>query len=365
VLRFLRNAISKLHSSPADHLLDFRSSDVDGAGPVGPTEGYFQLQISEMFLSKDRKWWNGIVPSIQGEVRLLYGQEIVGLPCMVGPGRFSSNTTRISFTDQPLTDWLPYNDGTIEIRLALTAVKQINYLEKSLDALDKVAALVNVPQVSAVLTVARTVADVADDVMAPEDEDDLRPVLAVEFSLSADDPRSPVEASSFVILNSSDSKYSETDFEIRDGELYRDGQHFVGCDYMVVRLLTKRTKVWRTIPAIDAAIDAAVAKAATGTRQQAVALLYAAQAVVLDCVDLSLSDQERVVGEIWDHYNKHVPTNAQAPRGTPVVEELEAVIVQEIPDPRAGPGRGREGVVPETTGSKRRPERRLGVATVI
>lgn len=194
MLKYLKRAAAWLYSSPADHLLDFRLQDSNRNGAVGAGAGYFQLQVSEMFLSKDRKWWNGIVPSIQGEVRLIHGTEVVGLPCMVGPGRFSSNTTRVSFSDQPLTDWLPYADGTIEIRLALTAVKQVNYLEQSLDALDKVAALVNVPQVSAVLEVARTVADVADDVMAPEDEDDLRPVLAAQFSASADDHRNPVES---------------------------------------------------------------------------------------------------------------------------------------------------------------------------
>lgn len=119
-------------------------------------------------------------------------------------------------------------------------------------------------------------------------------------------------------MNAPAGKFAENEFEIRDGELYRGSEQFAGCDYMVVRILTKTEKVWRTIPSIDKAIDAAVAKGTSGKRDQAVALLYAAQAVVLDCEDLSFSDQERVVNAIWDHYNSHVPTNAKAPRGSSI-----------------------------------------------
>ena len=108
-------------------------------------------------------------------------------------------------------------------------------------------------------------------------------------------------------------------------------------------------KAWRSIPEIDDAIDKAVNTGTTGTRAQAIALLYAAQAVVLDCDDLSPADQERVVNEVWDHYNKHVPTDKIAQRGSSL-EDLP-----DIPEPGADAsnGNGTLGGAVETVGTGR------------
>jgi hypothetical protein len=304
-----------LRGSDADHLV-FKWIPHEEATPVERGKGYYQLQIGEMFLAKDRSWWQGIAPSVQGALITDVGQTKVTLPLMVGPSELSRQANAVVMRDQPLTTWIPYNSGSLEVELVLVGVKTVNYLERAVDAVTEISKLLAVPQLSQALGIADAVVKLGDKLLTPEAPGDLRATLAAEFSMAAEDPSNPVQSGYLAVLNTGDKTDPDLKSRLKvvDGELHTDSGHLTDFDYLLIRVLTSpKAKDWRDLSAVLEPFNKAVEKGQGGNAEQAKAMLYAAQNAGWRSADLSRQYAATVGQEILASYNEQVPDTQITP----------------------------------------------------
>jgi hypothetical protein len=115
--------------------------------PLRPDEHYFQVRISELFLSYRQQWLSNYDPLLVVISEFIYGSQTVVLPVVLGPlllGRQMRKTAGgMLFLDSRAAGWHPYRGGPLNISAMLCRVRcesqtrsQVRLIERIAGALD-------------------------------------------------------------------------------------------------------------------------------------------------------------------------------------------------------------------------------------
>jgi hypothetical protein len=110
--------------------------------PLVPNKHYLRLWLADMYLAKDRQWFQNEFPAVHTSIGLKFGRDSVKISHVtdgvgqVGPG-FQG--------DYALTDLIPFGGGTVEIQSALLALQGTNFLKESIGILKDFSGLVAAP----------------------------------------------------------------------------------------------------------------------------------------------------------------------------------------------------------------------------
>ena len=163
----LLEALSNLFDKDAEHLY---AGWVDPArvdrqlnpAPLQAGLHYVRLWLAEMHLKDEVKWMQTLQPVVHSLARFDFGDRPVEVPNVADPSRLGAQSVQSSAViarNFQLTPTLPFNGGTFTLEAGLLALPGgDNYLKSFLDVMGKFAGLLNVPQLSAALSVAQPLA---------------------------------------------------------------------------------------------------------------------------------------------------------------------------------------------------------------
>jgi hypothetical protein len=121
--------------------------DSPAAEPLRPDEHYFQVRISELYLSYRQQWLSNYDPLLVVISEFVYGQQVVALPVVLGPlllGRQMRKTAGgMLFLDSRAAGWHPYRGGPLTVAAMLCRVRResqtqahVRLIERTAGALD-------------------------------------------------------------------------------------------------------------------------------------------------------------------------------------------------------------------------------------
>ncbi len=120
---------------------------IDGGSAAGgrfrPDEHYFQVQMSELYLTFERQWFANYDPLLLVISEFLYDTRPVALPAVVGPALLSQQMRKsaegLLFFDQRMAGWHPYCGGPLTIAVALCRVPREPYTRSLLRMIERAA----------------------------------------------------------------------------------------------------------------------------------------------------------------------------------------------------------------------------------
>ena len=263
---------------------------------------YFRIWLTEMSLKRDRDWFSSWHPAVHSLIRFQFGTEVIDLPNIVGerglPGVDADHLDRSVSLNHAMTSLIPFNGGVVEVTAALLAMQGKDYLKGFIGVLSNFAGLLNVPQLSAALTVAGPVATGIQEVLGGSNGDmhlglhqsyvhkggganELKPgyfvaVLATEANLAP---------SSLCVVND----------RLRVGQDPDHNQPFEGFAYLLFRVQKETIRDdWEGLVSIMGPFEAAIDALGDGAPELADARFRAALAATLKSPDLTQADRRRV-----------------------------------------------------------------------
>ncbi|MGA9275520.1 hypothetical protein [Ilumatobacter sp.] len=322
-------------ATPAEKLLYGRVDDVVGwdhdPEPVKPGTAYMQFWLQEMWLQDERSWLDHFAPLVYSVVKLRFGDEEVEIPATLGDFRFAGSddlrhlqgTLRANY---PMTPPLPYNGGVVELSAALVGVQTQNGLKEMITAMDQLAKVLAVPQLSAVVGVAGPVANTLDSVLGHGQQE-----LALGVHQAFNHGGTDQLRSGYYLAARHDGGPEALDhFTVRDGALCwkRDGFPLVReFDYMLFRLelLPERDDLEYVASIFDwmgKAEEAAVAEHMDDARQ----FLRQASLAAWKSLDLTAADRRRVPAALQARFIEFLQAMGIAGDGASVNDEPAKVV---------------------------------------
>src|SRR2546428_8691346 len=164
----LFQALSELFNRKAGKFIytSLSPSQVTNGGPeprpMLADQDYLRLWLTEMFLSDDRRWCRNVYPVVHSLVKLTFGGQSLELPYVGGPLNIQeinvNNLSRAISLNHQLTTLVPFNGGTVELEAGLLALPGDDVVGGLLKILGDFAGLLIIPQLTAAVQIAQTVA---------------------------------------------------------------------------------------------------------------------------------------------------------------------------------------------------------------
>lgn len=332
---FRRNASRYLYVAiPPDHA---RGGQQDGDALVAGRD-YFRLWLAEMSLKRDRDWFKTWHPAVHSLVHFQFGSQLVDVPNIVGEQRLrnvdAAHLERGISLNYPLTTLMPFSGGVVEVTAALLAMQGQDYVKRFIKVLSDFAALVAVPQLSAVLMVAEPVATGIEELLGGNDGEmhlglhqtyvhkggganELNPayftaILATEAEI---DP-----ATLWVV-----------DDRLRRGRTMEHSEPFEGFAYMLLRVQKETVRDdWEGLTSFMQPFDTSIKELSAGRREWADASYQVAIAAVLSSADLTRADRRRVARVLFERFQEAKDLGlGAAPAWGSLTADVEAIPVEE------------------------------------
>jgi hypothetical protein len=282
--------------------IDPQQVTIAGKSPVkAAAEAYYiRLWINEMFLRKDREWFTTRYPLAYSLISLKFGDRMVDFANVSGKNKLEINQPdlgRSILTNFPLTPLLPFRGGTAEIDCGLVSMQAADILKSFAGVVSSFAAKVNVPQVSAVVDIA---ASVADGLQALLGAGEAITKLHVHETFTAGSAGASLQ-SGFIFLSEKPDGVIDakqlwiTPEGIRYGASARSADPLDPQDYLLLEIEVAETRDdWESISYLSKPFLAALDARDEGNEDKANLLLAQAIRAARHSVDLTQNDRKRV-----------------------------------------------------------------------
>lgn len=266
-----------------------------GLRPVAE-QHYLRLWMSELYLRNDRKWFTTRFPLAYSMVGLQYGDQKSEIANVSGRNRFEitqADLGRSVLRNYPLTPLLPFRGGTVELDCGLVSMEATNLLRSFAGVVSDLASKLNVPQLSAVVSIADSIASGVQELLGAGGA---QTVLYAHDGYTAE-----TLASGYTLLSalSQNQLRAErlwiTPDGIRQGV---DGDSLSTLDpedFMLLRVeVATQRDDWRELVAIRDPFDRALDARITGETDKASMLIRQALGAAIRSADLTRLDRTRV-----------------------------------------------------------------------
>lgn len=278
--------------------------------PVAPGTRYIQLWLEEMWLKRAREWLNEFYPMAYSVTTVQFGDATVTLPTSLGEFSFDgdhdfSNLSRALRVNYAMTPVLPYNGGIVELRAALVSIRHAAGLKDAISAVNQFSKLLNVPQLSAVVSVAGPFADTLDALLVGGRQG-LILGLHQSFKHGGEEE---IEAGYYITANKEDVRFSDL---VVDNGLLRwkaSRQQVREFDYMLFRLeVSAERDDYHGLKAIyDPMVEAenAAKRGDTGL-DEAKAWVTTAKLAAWRSLDLTAADRKRMPAVLQQEFDDYL-----------------------------------------------------------
>lgn len=302
------------HAFEPDHL------DVD-ARPALLEAGrhYFRLWLCEMYLNRSVDWFQTWHPAVHSLIRFRFGTQELDIAHIAGafniPEFKPNSLEHIIPLNYEMTTLMPFNGGTVELTAGLLGMKGENYLNNFLKVMGDFAGLIKVPQLSAALTVAGTVASGIEYLLGNTNGrlelglhqtfvagggggNDLRSgyflvILAEPHDLPMRKPADRPADYLWVVKD-----------RLQFGPSLRDSKPLKGFTYMLFRIEGREGREdWQSLTSIATPFAKAIDALGEMENEKAESFLRAALVTAIQSPDLTRWDRSRVVQAIKDEYD--------------------------------------------------------------
>jgi rhodanese-related sulfurtransferase len=264
--------------------------DVD---PLEPDNSYFQITLSQLYLSASRRWFQQLFPAAHTALRLQFADyEPIEL----------SHATHVAnrqlgegiSLNHPVTGLIPYNGGTVEIYCGLIALQGTDYLDAAVRVLGSFSDLVAGP-VSQAIVVAGKVASSVHDLFVGNDG---AMHLGFHQSYTAVPGGNNLRPGHYAAILATEANLQGRQLAVDADQLRADGQPFTGYDFLLFRVDSIRDRPdWR-MKEIQKNLNAAKKSYVRRKVEEGDEFRAAALVAVFDSPDLSENDRWRVAERI-------------------------------------------------------------------
>jgi hypothetical protein len=311
----------------ADHFVVHFIPAAD-APPLVAHQSYLRLWLTDMFLKRDREWFENQYPMVHATVQLTYAGRTASFSSLARApeGRLGPGDRR----NYPLTPLLPWSGGVVEIEAGLSALPGKNLLAPALDVLQQVSRLV-APPLSSALAVADQVGAAIDGLLSANNE----PVvlgLHDAFATQGGGARA-LQPGHFAVVAKRPAELKAEALSVVASELHvtADGatRQLTDADYLLVEVSSLRERDdWR-FPALEELIAKAVEAVVGGNQDDYERYRTAALTMALTASDLTPVDRQRVARAVRDE----LTAAAGAGEGAVPAEssDLETIVASRAP----------------------------------
>jgi hypothetical protein len=280
----------------------------DGAAtvvPFEPRQHYFRVDVSELFLAREREWFVRYDPMAFVATSHLYSSSQVTATAVVGPSMLDGLKQEVPegmiFRGTPVTVLRPYQGGAVELTAILSRVARRNEVDRLLSVVESVASVVD-PSMT-IGTYVKMTAAVMDGVENLLGLDETEPIVGYRISMDADVGQ-PFVPGYFVTLDVDEREVDPERFHVRDDRLYeqRNGraEPYRDSDFLLlsIRQATKRRDE-AALPfySLWQAAEDLAAQPGDHFWQEAKANFNALKRAILASPDLTRPDYERLRAE--------------------------------------------------------------------
>lgn len=235
--------LKKLTHEPAVPLVDFvidqptRTDAVLRSDRLEAGRHYVRLRLARMYLQYQRTWFQNWIPAVQSHVRFDAGNTTVEIPNVADAKRARLQTdgdaSPLIIRNVPLTPAVPFQGGLLELSGSLMAIRGTNGLNDFIGVLGEFAEVLQVPQFTTALAVAKPLAN-GLAVLLKTANDHLHLGYFNTFAAGQ------LGDGYIVVLRAPAASTDQSRFRIRGDELcvetHEGVQPYVDCDHMVLRV---------------------------------------------------------------------------------------------------------------------------------
>lgn len=267
---------------------------------------YVRLWFSELFLQRDKEWFTERFPLGYSLISHRYGdQPKVEFANVAGKNKFDIpqvDQSRSVMRNYAMTPLLPFRGGDIEIDCGLVSMTSGNLLESFAKTVGDIAGKLNVPQASAMIGIASSIAAGVQELLGAGKA---RTVLYAHDLFTG-----RTLTSGYLLLASrplssfGGSTLWMTAEGIRVGPSQDRLAPLDPQDFLVVEIECLATRDdWQSFGAIGKPLDDAIKAKLGGKDDEAKLLLVQAKMAALTSPDLTRQDARRVIAAIGSYYN--------------------------------------------------------------
>jgi hypothetical protein len=266
---------------------------------------YVRLYFSELFLQKDQEWFTFRFPLGYSLIAHKYGDQAkVEFSNVAGKNKFDiqqARQDRSVLRNYAMTPLLPFRGGDIEVDCGLVSMEAGNLLESFAKTVGDIAGRLNVPQASAVVNVASSIAAGVQELLGAGKA---KTVLYVHDMFTG---KSLISGYLLLASNPLRSFEGQTIWMTDDGIRVGPGRDALAPidpqDFLVVfvECLDDRDD-WQSLSAIGKPLDNAIQAKLSGKDDEAKLLLVQAKVAAMTSPDLTRRDGKRVVAAIDAYY---------------------------------------------------------------
>jgi hypothetical protein len=305
----------------------------DDAAPFAAGVDYARIWLSEIYLSSRRRWFTGWNPAVHSLVRLQYGERSVELPQIIGEVRLAGldqdHLDRVVRVDVPLTGFLPFHGGTIELAAGLLALPGDRGISGFVNVLGGFGKLLAVPQLTAALEIAEPLADGIQQLIVATNGG-LHLGLHQTFSASGGGDAHALRAGYVAVVRTDAGRFDASRLWVVDGRLMSGADAaalgpFTGDDFLLFHIEKRSERDdWEGFTNIIGPFNESLDALADGLRERADSLLRGAVVAVLKSADLTAADRRRVATVLKERYQEALDAGlgAARPDGPVVLSEL-------------------------------------------
>lgn len=306
--------------------------------PVEPGTHYLRWWLQEMWLKDERVGLDHYTPLVYSTVKLTYGNEQLEIPATLGDFKFAGlddikDMSAVLKLNYPMTNYLPYNGGSVSLAAALVGVRTVAGVKEILEAAEELSGVFSVPQLSAVTAVAGPVVKVLDSVLGRGDQ---HVALGLQQTFSHGG-QEPLRSGYYVTARTDAGPGLLDELEVNNGTLCHRGtdKPFNSVDYLLFRLETseQRSDV-EGLSGIFDLVGKAEAEALNDNLPGAQKYLQQAKLAAWQSDDLTRADRKRLPGALDVRFAQYLQTMGIAGGGAGLTEEvpLGELVAQVTPE---------------------------------
>jgi len=292
-----------------DHVQDAQY----GTEPMEAGRNYFRMWLSEMYLKRDRDWFNSWHPAVHSLIRFQFGTQEVEIPHVAGPLKLKdvneNNLDRVIQLNYPMTTLMPFNGGVVEVLAGLLAMKGEAYLNRFIKVMGDFAGLLAVPQLSAALNVAGPVANGVQELLGVSNGA-LHLGLHQAFTGRGGGGANELKAGYIAVILAEEGEVDKNrlwivEDRLRYGASAASSAPFTGYAYMLFRIENREERDdWDSLTSIREPFDKAIEALLAQEEQRAESFLRTAITTALQSPDLTKADRRRVAKALKEEYNE-------------------------------------------------------------
>lgn len=291
----------------SDHVKD-PQYDIE---PMEAGRNYFRMWLSEMYLKRDRDWFNSWHPAVHSLFRFQFGTQQVEIPHVAGPLKLkdvnANNLEKVIQLNYPMTTLMPFNGGVVEVVAGLLAMQGEAYINRFIKVMGDFAGLLAVPQLSAALSVAGPVADGVQELLGVSNGA-LHLGLHQAFTGKGGGGANELKAGYIAVILAEEAEVAKNrlwviDDRLRYGGSMTNNAPFAGYAYMLFRIENRVERDdWEGLTSIQEPFRKAIEALGTGETERAESFLRTAIATALLSPDLTKADRSRAARALKDEF---------------------------------------------------------------